>query len=285
MTQEGPGLQEGVSCKKDMIFADNGRALRWDVYRPEQVTGQLPAVLIFHGGAWEVGDRTHVAQAGQAFAARGFVALCAEYRLLGEAPWPGQLLDTRTAIRAARADAADLGIDPDAIFLAGFSAGAHLALLAASGASTAVEPGQIHAGVPEAVAGVAAYFPPARLSPGDAERLGLTDANDIAQASPTAHAAQLPPTIIFCGDNDAITPHHLSVELFETIRAAGGESDLRLFGGLIHEFVRLPNMLDTTVRDAVEFFDRTALSRDAFGQAFEELSEWWRQILAGHAPH
>ena len=280
---ETPNLQNGVSCTKDVVFADNGRALRWDIYQPEQIAGPLPAVLIFHGGAWEVGDRTHVADAGLAFAARGFVALCVEYRLVGEAAWPAQLVDARTAVRAARAKAADLQIDPDAIFLAGFSAGAHLALLAASGAAAA-NPSQVQA-VPEKVAGVAAYFPPARLSPGDAQRLRLTDANEIAQASPITHAAQLPPTIIFCGDDDAITPHHLSVELFDTLRRAGVESDLRLFGGLIHEFVRLPNMLDTTVRDAVEFFDRTSLSREAFGQAFEELSEWWRQILSGHAPH
>lgn len=274
-----------VSHEKDVIFAPGARPLHWDIYRPGEARGSSPAVLLLHGGAWQVGDRTHVAEAAQAFAAHGFVALCVEYRLTGEAPWPAQLLDVHAAVRAVRAGAADLGIDPDALFLAGFSAGAHLALLAAAGANGAMTDDALHPGASEKIAGVAAYFPPARLSAGDAELLGLTDPREIAAASPISHAAKLPPTIIFCGDDDAITPHGLSVELYEAIRSAATASDLRLFGGLIHEFVRLPNMLETTVRDAVEFFDRTSLSRDAFGEAFEDLREWWRQILSGHSAH
>jgi acetyl esterase/lipase len=73
--------------------------------------------------------------------------------------------------------------------------------------------------------------------------------------------------------------------LFETIRQAGIESDLRLYGRQIHEFVRLPNMLHTTIRDAVAFFDRTALSRESYEREFEQLREWWKQIFSAHTPH
>jgi acetyl esterase/lipase len=274
-----------ISCKKDLVFTNGERPLHWDVYRPRQGASPRPAALLFHGGAWEVGNKTDLAQAARHFAECGFVALCVEYRLTGEAAWPAQLIDARAAIRAARAQAAELGVDPQCLFLVGFSAGAHLALLAASGANQTGHSDESHAGISEDVAGVAAYFPPARLSDGDAKRLGLTEDSSIAEASPTTHAAKLPPTIIFCGDEDVITPHRLSIELFETIRQAGIESDLRLYGRQIHEFVRLPNMLHTTIRDAVAFFDRTALSRESYEREFEQLREWWKQIFSAHTPH
>jgi acetyl esterase/lipase len=264
----------------NIVYADNARPLRWNIFRPAIAVDKAPAVLLYHGGGWRVGDRAAMTAACIAFAERGYIAIAPEYRLLGEASWPAPLTDARTAIRAARAQAESLGILSDQIFLTGYSAGAHLALIAASGAAGAAGSGEPYADFSEVVAGVAAFFPPARIEPQTGAMLGISGPEALAAISPIAHAGSYPPTILFCGDEDSITPPELSTDLYHAIRKAGGVADLRLYSNLIHEFVSLPGMMQTTIGDAAAFFARTVLDKPAFDAALGELHKWWENITA-----
>jgi acetyl esterase/lipase len=268
-----------IDVERDVIYADGARPLRWNVFRPASASGKAPAVLLYHGGGWRVGDRASMTAACTAFARRGYVAIAPEYRLLGEAPWPAPLADARTAIRAVRAKAESLGISPDFIFLTGYSAGAHLALIASSGVAGAAGANEPYANQVEAVAGVAAFFPPDRIEAQLGAMMGISDAEVLAAMSPITHAGRYPPTILFCGDEDAMTPPELSTGLYRAIRAAGGVADLRLYSNLIHEFVSLPGMMQTTIDDAAAFFARTALDKTLFDAALVELHRWWKNIV------
>jgi acetyl esterase/lipase len=266
-----------ISVTHGAVYASEERPLLWDIYRPRITEGRTPAVLVLHGGGWRQGDRSMVSDACKAFAGQGYVAIAPQYRLIGEVAWPVPLRDIETAIGSLHASAEPLGIDPHAIFLAGYSAGAHLALLAASqspktsGESNRV-PSSRRGGY--GVAAVAAFYPPIRLDASHAGLLGL-EVDDLSVISPLSHAHQLPPTFIVCGDGDRLTPAEFSLELYRAIRAADGVADIRLFSGLIHEFVSLPGMMDITIRQAVEFFRRTVLQQRPFNEALQELQRWW----------
>jgi acetyl esterase/lipase len=262
----------------DQVYADGARPLRWNIFHSPMASGKAPAALLYHGGGWRVGDRAAMTAACIAFARRGYVAIAPEYRLLGEAPWPAPLTDARTAIRAARAKAESLGISPDHIFLTGYSAGAHLALIASSGAAGPAGADELYADQPEAIAGVAAFFTPTRIDEHLGTTIGISDPEMLAAMSPITHAGRYPPTILFCGDEDTITPPDLSAELYRAIRAAGGIADLRLYSNLIHEFVSLPGMMQTTIDDAAAFFARTVLDKPRFDTALGELHQWWAKI-------
>ena len=190
----------------------------------------------------------------------------------------------RTAIRAVRARAGSLGISPDHIFLTGYSAGAHLSLIASSGIAGPAEPDAPFPDRSEAVAGVAAFFPPTRMDAELGESLGISDPQTREAMSPMIHAGHYPPTILFCGDEDPLTPSQLSVDLYRAIREAGGVADLRLYSNLIHEFVCLPGMMQTTIGDAAAFFTRTVLEKSACDAALVELRAWWEGVLAKLAP-
>lgn len=269
-----------IAVKRDEIYADGARPLRWNVFRPAESSGLAPAVLLYHGGGWRVGDRASMTAAATEFAGFGYVAIAPEYRLLGEAPWPAPLTDARAAIRAVRAHAGPLGIAPDQVFLTGYSAGAQLALIAASGIAKPAGAHDPYADQSEAVAGVAAFFPPARIDAKVGGMLGISDPEELAAMSPITHAGRYPPTIIFCGDADFLTPPELSTALYRAIREAGGVADLRLYSNLIHEFVSLPGMMQTTLRDAAAFFERTAIRKPVFDKALAELHTWWENIAA-----
>ncbi len=259
--------QADIAVETDVIFAPGPRPLRWDIYRPAVKAPGSPVTLVYHGGGFRVGDRGGMAEACTAFAGHGWTAIAAEYRLLGEAPWPAPLDDTRTAVAAVHDRAEALGVDASHLTVTGYSAGAHLALIAG-------------ATMRDQVAGVAAFFPPVRMPPEQAaQMLGVSDPTGLAAISPLAQAGSLPPTILFCGDEDSMTPAEQTLELYRAIRAAGGTADLRLYAHLVHEFVRLPGMMDLTIDGAVEFFSRTILNKPAFDASLQELRQWWVEIL------
>ncbi len=259
-----------LSIQTDLVYADQSRPLRWNVYKPATGAGDAPVVLVIHGGGWRAGDRAMMADACTAYARRGFVAIAPEYRLLGEAAWPAALEDIKLAVQAVRTQSGELGTSSNHIFLNGFSAGAHLSLLTASA-------------LPGLVAGVAAFFPPARISPELGTMLGINGASALVEVSPIEHAAKLPPTILFCGDADDMTPPDLSLELYRAIRKSGRAADIHLFSDMIHEFVMLPGMLDETLDDAVRFFARTVINKKSFDAASDSHRKWWASMIGAPA--
>jgi acetyl esterase/lipase len=119
----------------NVLFGRSGdRILELDLVVPDRdLEGLRPALLWLHGGGWYSGDRANAIRNGQLdpFVDAGFLVASADYRLAGEAIFPAQIHDVKAAIRFLRANANEYGIDPRRVAIAGFSAGAHLAALAA----------------------------------------------------------------------------------------------------------------------------------------------------------
>ena len=132
-----------MSIKQTLVYGKGGnRDLCLDLYEPASSDATRTAVILLHGGGWRGGNKEMMEVFGPELARHGFVALAAEYRLLGEAPWPAQIEDVKASIRWVRANADQLGIDPNKIALQGFSAGGHLSLLAAGTPRLATFAGQ-----------------------------------------------------------------------------------------------------------------------------------------------
>lgn len=108
--------------------------LRLDVYRPSAASTPTPVVLFFYGGSWRNGTRGEYGFVGRALAARGVLTLVADYRRFPEGRFPLFEQDAAEAARWTIDHAAEFGGDPRRVFLAGHSAGAHIAALLASDA-------------------------------------------------------------------------------------------------------------------------------------------------------
>ncbi|MFM7225214.1 MAG: alpha/beta hydrolase fold domain-containing protein, partial [Actinomycetota bacterium] len=112
-----------------------------DVYRPDPglvPSSGSPTILFLHGGGWTAGSRsaiTGTAVTGPivAMLARGWTVVSAGYRLAGpNRTSPTQIRDVRRAIKFLKSHARRFALNPKRVFVAGSSAGAHLALLAAA---------------------------------------------------------------------------------------------------------------------------------------------------------
>src|SRR6185437_7225355 len=114
------------------------RAHRVDIYCSRAAAATRPVLIHFHGGGFVSGgkSRESVALLNQ-LAADGWLCLSANYRLRGAGQHPNALIDAKRVIAWIRAHADEFGADPSSVFLAGCSAGAHLAV------SAALTPGRV----------------------------------------------------------------------------------------------------------------------------------------------
>jgi acetyl esterase/lipase len=115
----------------DLRYGDAGKRNLLDVYhhRARPVGG--PTLVYLHGGGFRTG---HKKREGRALlhrlASQGWVCVSANYRLQPAAGFPDHLVNAKKAIAWARANASRYGGDPRTLFVAGSSAGGHLASMA-----------------------------------------------------------------------------------------------------------------------------------------------------------
>lgn len=128
-----PIAHPDVERTKNIVYhTAGGRELKLDVYRHGSRPTNTPTLLYVHGGAWVIGNKRqqglvtihHLAQ-------RGWTCVTMNYRLSPRATWPDHINDVKRAIKWIRENGAEHGADPDFLVIAGGSAGAHLASLAA----------------------------------------------------------------------------------------------------------------------------------------------------------
>jgi acetyl esterase/lipase len=109
-----------------------------EVYAPDaaKFPGPRPAVALLHGGCWrkDVAGRELVRPAAADLASRGYAVWSIGYRRIDEpgGGYPGTYEDVTAALDLMTKEAAARGVDAGRVAFMGHSAGAHLALWAAS---------------------------------------------------------------------------------------------------------------------------------------------------------
>ena len=101
-----------------------------DLYRPQR-PGRLPVWAFIHGGYWQASTKEQHAQFATGMLQAGFAVANIEYGLAPETSLAAIVAQIHAALRFLVDEAGALGIDPDQLHLAGHSAGAHLAAMAA----------------------------------------------------------------------------------------------------------------------------------------------------------
>ncbi|MFV0468967.1 MAG: alpha/beta hydrolase [Dysgonomonas sp.] len=109
----------------------NGRNLKMLIYEPKiDSNANLPAIVFFHGGGWNVGSYKLFQHHTRYFASRGMVAFSPQYRIGTMVPGTTVdqcLMDAKSAMRYIKTHAATYDINPDKIVASGASAGGLLA--------------------------------------------------------------------------------------------------------------------------------------------------------------
>ncbi|HEY3035929.1 MAG TPA: alpha/beta hydrolase [Streptosporangiaceae bacterium] len=115
----------------NLRYGDAGKRNMLDVYHQRARPVGGPTLVFLHGGGFRSGHKNREGRVLlNRLASQGWVCVSANYRLEPEAGFPSPLIDVKQVIAWVRAHAGNYGGDPRTLFVAGSSAGAHLASMA-----------------------------------------------------------------------------------------------------------------------------------------------------------
>jgi acetyl esterase len=216
-------------------------------------TEKRPAIVFFFGGGWTGGRITQFEPQASHLAARGMVAVRADYRVKSRhGVTPKECVeDAKSAVRWMRQNAGTLGIDPDRIVAAGGSAGGHIA------ACTAFAPGLDAEGEDARISSkpnTLVLFNPVLRFAGIPRLMERIDNNEpLGEAiSPTQHLTKdSPPTLIFFGTADRLAT--MGDEFMEKSKELGHRAVLFTAEGQPHGFFNRPPWQEKTTQQMDEF--------------------------------
>lgn len=257
-----------VVSQRDIVYrtAESG-PLHLDLHRPQSGKGKrAPVLVVIHGGAWARGERPKGWTGYRRFVEAGFAVVSMQYRLSGQARAPAAVEDVRCVMGWIARSAEREGLDPRRIVLMGTSAGAHLALMAATiDASEGLDPAEC--GPAPRAAAVIDFYGPTDLRPqslgawnspsigkwvgeGEAGAAMATRMSPITRVRPG-----LPPVFIVHGDADPVVPLAASTALKAALDRAKVPGELHIVPGGVHGKFD-PVVQDRLMVDAVTFLKR-----------------------------
>ncbi len=121
---DGAAARDSMSRRLDIPYGPHPRQ-RYDLF-PAAAPG-APVLAFVHGGYWHMRDRTMAHFLAPFYVAAGIHFAAIGYRLCPEVGVADIVEDVRGALDRVRRDAAGFGGDPGRLFVAGHSAGGHLA--------------------------------------------------------------------------------------------------------------------------------------------------------------
>jgi acetyl esterase/lipase len=238
------------------------RKLTLDFDRPPdwKPSDKRPAIVFFFGGGWSVTNLGQFKPQAEYFAKRGLVCVRADFRLLiRDKVWPDKCVeDAISAVRWVRSHAAQLGIDPNRIVVAGGSSGGHLA--ACTFFAEGISDPDDDKSVSHKPNAMILYNPllnlvaEARTTEGSPFFAGLDDAM-LKRISPSLHVCKdTPPTLIIDGTADYLNPQIR--EFVERSQSLGAPVEACYTEGQPHGFSNKSPWLEKTTEEADEFLCR-----------------------------
>ena len=256
---DGEAQQVGT----DIAFGTHPR-LKLDIYAAPQAAN-APVVVFIYGGSWNSGRRQDYAFAGHALAAKGFVTVIPDYRLVPEVAYPEFLDDNARAVKWTVENIARWGGDPQTLFLAGHSAGAYNAVML--GADPALL--AAHGLTPASIAGIAGLAGPYDFLPlrSRATRRAFGGAEDLEATQPVNRiSSKSPPLFLAAGADDGLVLPRNSINLSERAQDLGVPVTFKSYPGIGHAALLLaiskPLRDEAPVlEDMAAFFSEYAASR------------------------
>jgi len=220
-----------LAVHRGIVF-DAEHALKLDVYAPHTASG-APVVVFFYGGSWEGGRRRWYRYVGEALASQGIVVVIPDYRKFPDVRFPEFMNDAASATKWTFAHAAEFGGDARRVFVAGHSAGGHIAALLACDkrylAVAGLAPRDLAGMI--GLAGAYAFLP---YQDDEAEIFG-DDAEGRYDSQPINFVdGDEPPMLLLQGlDDDEVTPNNAEA-MAERAQAMDGTAVLKLYRGIDH---------------------------------------------------
>jgi acetyl esterase/lipase len=236
-------LPNPVFRLSDLPFLGDGRAEKLDLYLPNGPERKdRPAVVFIHGGGFTGGDKAEQRSSSVSadLARAGYVVVSCNY-VLGaktkEGVWPRNIADCRAAVRWVRGHAAELGVHPEKIAVAGGSAGGYLALMVGLSDDRTGPGGDPQAAVSARVAAVIDMYGVVNFSKhGKGAVPGVSPAEQASYLPENQADPRDPPVLILHGTADTTVDLQQSRDMAAALAKAKADHELIVVTGAPHTF-------------------------------------------------
>jgi acetyl esterase/lipase len=202
-----------------------------DVYSPKTMTPETPTLVFYHGGSWQYGSKDDYRFLGTAFAARGIQTVVVNYRLHPEVVFPAFVEDAAKALAFTKTTIAQ----GRPVFIAGHSAGAHIA------AMVALDPRFLAAertSICDASKGLIGISGPYDFTPIDPEFKLIFPAEILPSTKPINFATTpAPPTLLLHGTKDDTVMPSRTTDMAAALRAGGNNVQVKMYEGVDHLYI------------------------------------------------
>ncbi len=222
---------------RDIVWGEDSWR-RFDVFKPRISTQPLPVLIFLHGGGWMSGYKEWCGMMAPGVIGAGAILVAPTYRLAPEHRYPVFLEDCIDAVEAIHARIRQFGGDPGRLYIAGHSAGGHLA------AMVALRHDLWRGRIGEALRGALPIsgildVVKADPAPGSLEELVyrkvLARPEDDVAASPISWVSQASiPLVLAWGENDTERVRHSNELMARQLRDAGAACETHCYEGLDH---------------------------------------------------
>ena len=262
---------DGIDVDEHTVDDDAGIVLRV-LRRDDADQGPRPCVYWIHGGGYVIGSRMMDDVRLAAWVrALDCVLASVEYRLAPEHPFPTPLDDCERGLRWVHEHAAELGVDPGRIGIAGLSAGGGLTAALAQRIRGSAELPVVFQLLDSPMLDDRQESPSSRADWlaiwsresnrfGWASYLGQHSGSD----TPPDHAVParatdltgLPPTLVLAGGADGFCDE--DVEYASRLNRSGVPTELHVYPGAPHGFTMFPgsSLAEQADRDAIDWIRR-----------------------------
>ena len=225
-------LPAHVRATRDVAYGPH-RLHRYDVFAPVNAH-EAPVLVFWHGGGWTNGYRAYNHFMAQRVVEMGCVLVTPSYRLVTEARFPAAFEDGLAALAHLRQNLQELGGSADRMYLAGHSAGGHLAALLALRSPATATP--VQGCLP--ISGIMDLHHP-HPQPGSLEErvyaMVLERPEHDREMSPVNHTqGNRLPFVLTCGEHDSERVRVSNQRLFELLNLQPGAVAWRVMPGQDH---------------------------------------------------
>lgn len=218
-----------------------------DVSLPEGRTAATPAIILIHGGAWTGGDKSDFSFLREHFCKRGFASFSVNYRLARTrgAGIRNIVLDIDKALAFIKGKSDYWTFSGSSIFILGYSAGGHIALLytfsrsqektirgviSLSGMSDLTDPE-----LEKFLTRMQKREAPHERRVFDRLRFVAGPTREMRQANSPLFNIRDVPTLLICGKRDEIIPWSQSEILHRIMKERGYDSTLYTYPDMGHD--------------------------------------------------
>ncbi len=249
----------GVEAHKGIAYRDgkeeDSAKHKLDVYSPKE-KANAPVLFFIHGGSWKSGDRALYGPLGNRYGRAGFVTVVPSYRLAPKHPHPAQIDDVAAAFAWTVRHIAEYGGDTNRIYVAGHSAGGHLAALLSLD-ERQLAPYQLS---PKAIRGVLALSGVYNLATSESQDSVFGSDREVRRAaSPLFHVTSgAPPFLVTYCQWDYFSLPAQAREFHHALQQAGVKADLTYIPRENHisEMLNVSREDDPLVAAALKFMNR-----------------------------